>query len=132
MEQLYKEAKMKGLHCCGSHFWNLLRNPVYCEKIYFSAYKEEESRHVHGLHEPIISEALFYEVQQLLDGKKKTYRTQVGGKEILQLRGYLLCPRCGKLLTGSGSRGRNGLYYYYHCHSSCGTRFRAIPSTASF
>lgn len=132
VEQLYKEAKIKGIRCCRSHFWNLLRNPVYCGKIYLSAYKDEESRHVHGLHEPVISEALFYEVQQLLDGKKKDYRTQVGGKEILQLRGYLLCPRCGKLLTGSGSRGRNGLYYYYHCRSSCGTRFRADTANGLF
>ncbi|MEO7978051.1 zinc ribbon domain-containing protein [Flavobacterium sp.] len=41
----------------------------------------------------------------------------------LPLRGYLLCPECGKLLTGSPSKGRNQYYRYYHCASSCGVRF---------
>ncbi len=125
VEQLYIEARNKGLKCCKANFWNLLRNPVYCGKIYLSKYKDEDSRHVPGLHQPIISEALFYEAQDYLDGKKKNYRTKVGALEILQLRGYLICPKCGKLLTGSASRGRNGRYYYYHCNSSCGVRFKA-------
>jgi site-specific DNA recombinase len=68
---------------------------------------------------------LFYDVQDFLDGKKKNYRTKVGSQEILQLRGYLLCPKCGKLLTGSASKGNGGQYYYYHCASSCGARFKA-------
>lgn len=132
VEQLYKEARLKGIRCCKANFWKLLRNPVYCGKIYLSAYKDEESRQVPGLHEAIISEALFYEVQDILDGKKKNYRTKVGSQEIMQLRGYLLCPKCGKLLTGSASRGRNGLYYYYHCVSSCGARFKAETANSLF
>ncbi|HEY9260119.1 recombinase family protein [Chitinophaga sp.] len=132
VEQLYKEARLKGIRCCKTNFWNLLRNPVYCGKIYLSAYKDEPSTHVPGLHEPIISESLFYEVQDLLDGKKKNYRTKVGSQEIMQLRGHLLCPKCGHLLTGSASRGRNGIYYYYHCKSSCGARFKAEAANDLF
>ncbi len=51
---------------------------------------------------------------------------------MLQLRGYLICPKCGKLLTGSASKGRNGRYYYYHCISSCGTRFKAENANQLF
>ena len=132
VEQIMKEAQKKGVKCCRSNFWNLLRNPVYCGRIYISGYKEEASRHVQGLHQPIISESLFYEVQDYLNGKKKTYRTKVGSLEVLQLRGYLLCPKCGKLLTGSASKGRNGRYYYYHCVSSCGARFKAENANELF
>lgn len=59
VEQIMKVAFSKGVKCCKANFWNLLRNPVYCGRIYLSGYKEEESRHVQGLHQPIISEALF-------------------------------------------------------------------------
>ncbi|MBC7507603.1 MAG: recombinase family protein [Ferruginibacter sp.] len=125
VEQIMKLAFKKGIKCCRANFYNLVRNPVYCGRILISCYKEEASRHAQGLHQQIISEALFYDVQDYLNGKKKTYRTKVGSLEILQLRGYLICPKCSKLLTGSASKGRNGRYYYYHCTSSCGARFKA-------
>ena len=102
------------------------------ERIYISGYKDEAPRHVQGLHQPIISESLFYYIQDYLDGKKKTYRTKVGSLDVLQLRGYLICPKCGKLLTGSASKGRNGRYYYYHGISSCGTRFKAENANQLF
>jgi len=84
------------------------------------------------VHQPIISESLFYKVQDFLNGKKKTYRNKVGSLNILQLRRYLVCLSCGKLLTGSASKGRNGRYYYYHCTSSCGTRFKAENANSLF
>jgi site-specific DNA recombinase len=88
--------------------------------------------YVPGQHEPIITETLFNEVQDFLDGKKKNYRTKVGALEILQLRGFIKCPKCGKLLTGSASRGHGGLYYYYHCTSACGTRFKSQSANEIF
>jgi site-specific DNA recombinase len=125
VEQVMRVAFKKGIKCCKGNFWHLLRNPVYCGRIYLCGYKDEASRHIQGVHESIISEALFYDVQDYLNGKKKMYRTKVGGMDILQLRGHLICPKCGKILTGSASTGRNGKYYYYHCSSSCGARFKA-------
>ena len=110
----------------------MLRNPVYCGRILISCYKEEAARHAQGLHQQIISESLFYDVQDYLNGKKKTYRAKVGSLDILQLRGYLICPKCGKLLTGSASKGRNAKYYYYHCTSSCGSRFKAENANSLF
>ena len=43
----------------------------------------------------------------------------------LPLRGFLLCPNCGKQLTGSASKGRSNYYHYYHCNSACGFRHKA-------
>jgi site-specific DNA recombinase len=43
----------------------------------------------------------------------------------LPLRGFLKCPKCTRMLTGSPSKGCRGYYYYYHCSSACGVRFNA-------
>ncbi|MGV8092263.1 MAG: recombinase zinc beta ribbon domain-containing protein [Mangrovibacterium sp.] len=37
----------------------------------------------------------------------------------------MVCPECGRNLTGSASKGRTSRYYYYHCVSSCGFRQKA-------
>src|ERR1700761_73710 len=124
-EQIWKEARNKGLKCSKNNFWVAIRNPVYCGKIFIPKYKDEESRFAAGQHEPLISEALFYEAQDVLDGKKKKQRTKIVVDDQIPLRGFLVCPRCGRLLTGSGSKGRKFRYYYYHCSSSCRARYRA-------
>lgn len=50
----------------------------------------------------------------------------------LPLRGYLTCPRCNRMLTGSASKGKYSLYYYYHCISPCGFRHRAEDANDMF
>ncbi len=70
-EQVWKMAKAKGLKCSKNNFWLAIRNPVYCGKIFIPKYKDEESYFVTGQHEPLITEALFYTVQDVLDGRKK-------------------------------------------------------------
>jgi site-specific DNA recombinase len=124
-EQIYKMAKAKGFGATRSLFWFAIRNPVYCGKIFVPKHKDEESRFVKGQHEPIISEALFYEVQDVLDGRGRRYRLKVIAADSLPLRGFLICPKCGKLLSGSASKGRNKYYAYYHCFGDCTNRFRA-------
>ena len=124
-EQIWKEAWLKGLKCSKNNFWVAIRNPVYCGKIFVPKYKDEESRFVQGQHEPLISESLFYDAQDVLDGKRKKQRTKVVADDQIPLRGFLNCPRCARILTGSGSKGRKYRYYYYHCTSSCGVRYRA-------
>jgi site-specific DNA recombinase len=124
-EQIYKMAKAKGFAATRSLFWFAIRNPVYCGKIFVPKHKDEESRFVKGQHEPIISEALFYEVQDVLDGRGRRYRLKLVAADSLPLRGFLICPKCGKLLSGSASKGRNKYYAYYHCFGDCTHRFRA-------
>lgn len=49
-----------------------------------------------GLHEPLISEAQFYEVQDVLNGRSRKKaslpRTKVSSDIKLPLRGFLACP----------------------------------------
>jgi len=38
-EQIWKEARIKGLKCSKNTFWNSIRNPVYCGKVFIAKYK---------------------------------------------------------------------------------------------
>jgi site-specific DNA recombinase len=108
-----------------SCFWRAIENPLYFGKIFIPGYKDEESRLVQGQHEALISENLFYQVQDAIDGKKKRQRHNVKeiSSDMFPLRGFLKCPNCHRLLTASASKGRNGRYHYYHCVASCGPRY---------
>ena len=132
-ELVYNMAKDRGLSTAKSLFWFALRNPVYCGKIFIPKYKDDESYFVKGQHEPIISEALYYEVQDVLDGRKRGgYKLKVISNAALPLRGFLTCPKCGKLLTGSASKGRNRYYTYYHCFDGCSFRINAADVNEQF
>ena len=131
-EQIFNMAKEKGFSATKSLFWFAIRNPVYCGKIFIPKYKDEESRFVKGLHEPIIPESLYYQVQDVLDGRKRNYRLKVVSNESLPLRGFLICPLCNKLLTGSASKGHTKYYSYYHCTDGCSCRYRADNANTIF
>ena len=124
-EQVYKMAKEKGLKGNKSNFWFNLRNPMYCGKIFIPKFKDEPAFFVKGKHEPLISEELFYQVQDLLDGRGRIYRPKPMVLEELPLRGFLLCPQCNRPLTGSKSKGATKYYSYYHCRKECRARFRS-------
>ena len=117
--------KREGASMSRSAFAKAMRNPVYCGKIYIEDYKQEEAYYSDGKHEPLISERLFSQVQQIMDKKRKVEGPggRVLGNERFPLRGLLRCPRCGKNLTASGAKGKSKTYYYYHCHYKCGFRF---------
>jgi site-specific DNA recombinase len=108
-----------------NNFWTAIRNPVYCGKIFIAPYKDEKGYFVKGLHEPIITEKLFADVQDVLDGRKKAVKPKIVSTEDLPLRGFLKCPNCNRMLSGSTSKGRSSYYTYYHCKASCGVRFKA-------
>ena len=122
---IWRMVVTKGLKISRSNVFNMLRNPIYMGNIFLSAYKDEEAMLVRGIHEPVISEGLFYMVQDILDGRKPKHPSVHTGKEELPLRGFLMCRKCGAKLTGSASKGRGGRYFYYHCKSACGERYRA-------
>jgi site-specific DNA recombinase len=124
-EQIYLLSKEKGFTGAKSLFWFAIRNPVYCGKIFIPKYKDDESQYVKAQHEPIITEYLFEQVQDVLDGRKRKYLPKVESKPTLPLRGFLVCPECGKILSGSVSKGKRLYYSYYHCFGGCNYRLRA-------
>ncbi len=134
IEQLRKIVNDKGLKATKNTFWTMLRHPVYMGKVQVAAHKDEPAMLVHGLHEALVSEALYYEVQDVLDGKKRkpTIAGHETSHEELPLRGFLKCAKCGGNLTGSAANGHGGKYYYYHCRKGCKERFRADAANANF
>ncbi|HAP68469.1 MAG TPA: recombinase family protein [Flavobacteriales bacterium] len=110
-----------------SRFSTLLRNPMYMGKIEVPASDEEPYALIEGKHDGIVSEKLFYQVQQVLKGNRPNIpiETAVQNKQ-LPLRGILKCSACGGKLTGSRSRSRNGTRHaYYHCNHCRAERYRA-------
>lgn len=126
INQVRMMACQKGLQCSKNNFWKILRNPIYCGIIKVNANKDEDIQFVKAIHEPIISEDLFHTVQLLLKSRRKQKESKFHTKFLFPLRGFIECPFCGRMFTGSTSQGRLAKYRYYHCTTSkCKGRYRA-------
>lgn len=125
ISEIMRMANEKGLICSRSHFFRILRNPVYCGLISVKL-KSNEEQMIKGLHEPLISESLFYQVQSVINTKRKTTAKRDDLKAMFFLRGFLICPVCDRKLTGSIAQGSSKKYPYYHCHNRCRTRINAV------
>ena len=125
MQEIRRSLNKKGIDIGKSQFNYLIRNPIYCGLV--SIIEEGGAKRlIKAQHEGLISHELFDNVQKMLDGKRINplkYNTIV---EELPLRGFLKCPRCGKNMTGSASKGRHGgKFFYYHCGLGCPERQKA-------
>lgn len=94
-------------------------NKFYIGYLQSRTYTEEPR----GIHEPMISEDLFYAVRQLISGKKpdNTERRSQWNDQF-PLKGIVRCESCAdigtdKKLTGAFSKGKNGRFPYYSCTS---------------
>lgn len=134
IEEVRRLSNEKGLTLQKQQFINMLSNPLYIGKIYLKPMAGEPEQYIKGLHSAIVDEEIFFKVQDILNGKRKPYQGKTKGEE-LPLKGHLICPTCGKVMTGSASKSRNGsLYHYYHCQRKYGCRnsFRAKVANDSF
>lgn len=122
---IYNEALDVGFKCSRTNFWTLLHNPVYCGKISIHEINKKERHLIKGQHDKLISEEIFARTQNRFNHANKNAVTKKADDNSLPLRGFLKCPVCSKVLTGSASKGRNSYYYYYHCRDGCKFRIRA-------
>jgi DNA invertase Pin-like site-specific DNA recombinase len=136
LTDIYKEILSKGFKCSRSAFYRLVRNPIYCGKIKVPAFEDKPGKIVEGTHERLIPVVLFEQVQRIIKDTDLSHPKKLTSKRIVNenliFRGVLLCPNCGKTLTGSGSQGRIKKYYYYHCMGNCSYRVRADFINLSF
>jgi site-specific DNA recombinase len=125
-KEILKKLNKKGLRTSKSALARILRNPIYCGDIYINAYQDEKEMVIKGIHEPLITKALFNKVQEILDGNKKQQGvTHKKINEKFSLKDFVLCPKCGNPLLASSSKGRSKYYSYYHCSKPCNTRYKA-------
>lgn len=119
-------ACLNGFICKRNNFWRMIHNPFYCGFVTLSATKDEDMQLIKGIHEPLISEELFMNVQSLIHSKRRERGKKESLKSIFPLRGFLVCPYCNCRLSGSISQGRHAKYRYYHCSTpGCRGRFRS-------
>jgi site-specific DNA recombinase len=103
-----KKGKKVGLDV----FLKMLRNPVYIGQM-----RSQEWGTVKGLHESIVSERVFRDVQLILSGKKPTAAPYERNREGFPLRRFLICSECDTPLTGGPSMSATGKKYdYYRCY----------------
>ena len=119
-----KENKVSG----GGSFNNqnvqlILKNRIYTGVV---TSKGEEFK---GLHEPIIDQNTFDEVHKEMEKSRHNSMMTFEGSDLLLL-GITTCGYCGKNLTTTYGRGRNGeRYYYYKCSNK--TKFGTVACDAS-
>lgn len=82
---------------------------------------------IKGLHKPMITREELFKIKALLSGKGLNVK-HVRKNPQFPLRGTVICGHCGRMLTGSCSRGNGGKYLYYHCYNKdCPSYGRGIP-----
>lgn len=132
-QQIRRMLKKKGMTLARAPFSNMFHNPLYCGKLFVKAFGTEPAEVVQGIHEAIVSEELFMQVQLRSKGKKMLLSKPKAAKEELPLRGFLICPVCGGNMTGSASRSSTKQrHFYYHCQPGCKTRYRADRTNEAF
>ena len=120
--QLIKIIEADGIKINTNRMCRLLRNPLYMGYMHKNKWAEEPIR---GIFEPLISEAEFKKVQDILNGKKPVITAYKRNNPEFPLRQFITCPNCNQPLTGSKSKGRKERYAYYHCHhKDCCINFR--------
>lgn len=121
---LYK----KGINISKSNISLILRNPVYIGKIVVPELEQEKEVIVEGVHDGIIKETLFRQVQDVLNNKnkKRNHPSKHMLNDAFPLRGILSCSKCGEKMTASKSKSGNGdRYAYYHCNHCHKERYPA-------
>ncbi|MCL4114452.1 UNVERIFIED_CONTAM: hypothetical protein GTU68_007037 [Idotea baltica] len=126
-EEVRKKYYHQGLKIGKQSMINILKNPTYTGKILIKEWKKEDEMIVEGLHPSIIDESTYHKVQRRFKGiQKQPIHKSSQIDEELPLRGFLECRNCGRSITGSASKGRNGLrHFYYHCQPKCKERYKA-------
>ena len=131
-EEIRRLLAKEGLKLGKNAFSLIFHNPLYCGNVLIEAYEDEPETVIQGIHEPIITEELYNQVQFAHKNKNKIYPKKYTSKEELPLRGFLQCPECGRNWTGSASKGNSGKVFYYHCQSPCKARVRADKANDAF
>ena len=82
---------------------------------------------VEGLHTPMITREEMHQIMLIRSGKARVQKRGRYNADF-PLRRTVSCGACGRMLTGSVSRGNGGQYFYYHCHNlACSAYGKTAP-----
>lgn len=99
----------------------LFKNKFYMGLLTSACYPDE----VKGQHVPMISEAQYYKVQAIIDGRNTNIKIPLVRRNRdnldFPLRRIVKCGQCGTPFTGAWSKGKRSKHAYYFCRKRCGT-----------
>ena len=102
----------KGKPVSRQTFHMILRNPLY------AGWVKSGDLLVKGVHEPIVSQKLFDDVQYVLGENSRTAQPRQVVNAEFPLRQWVRCAACGKGLTGAVVKAK-GLSYYFCYKKGC-------------
>ena len=109
---------------------SILKNPLYCGDMYFNrrtnikGAKPKDVIYAKGIHEPIVSEEVFYKAQdKMADRSTKVFPVKEPDR-ISLLSGLIKCPLCGGGMVAVHNRGKSLVegrevqtYHGYNCNN---------------
>lgn len=98
----------------GIHYQKILE---MLERPIYAGYLDYPKWGIHmlpGKHEPLIDFITWQEIMERRRGQAKA-PARKNLHDDFPLRGFVVCDSCGNAMTGCWSRGRSGMYAYYHC-----------------
>ena len=126
--QIAKRLNAEGITTASGNRWlaqriyELLRNPVYCGDIIVGKLELGiDGKHrpgkdpvtIQDVHEPLVSRALFGQVNELLDLRSGSHAKRCWDESPYLLSGLVRCGFCGHPMAGESAKG--GQYHYYTC-----------------
>ena len=107
----FRSRNGKKVH--GSTVYNILKNPIY-----YGWFRWNDQIH-RGIHAPIVSKALFDEVQKAFEPKQHIVERNIHN---FLFREHLICGECGLGITAEirNKKKYNKQYTYYRCTKSRG------------
>ncbi|MFC4686577.1 recombinase family protein [Epilithonimonas pallida] len=124
--ELVKKYKAKGLNISESSLSITLSNILYAGYIDLKKHKISPYNLQKGFHEAIISEELFYTVQDIKNGRNRMVKKIRPKNPDFPLSGFLLCACCGSPLYGSTSNNgkqKKAFHSSYRCSKNCGEKY---------
>ena len=121
--EIIRRLKRLGLDVTKQRLSSILRNSFYCGRLEHKYLELEDSdkNYIMGVQEPLISEALFERVQEILDGNHANYEHQNETPKFPMKR-FVFCAKDDHLMTGYTTKNND----YYKCAvKGCKTNIKA-------
>ena len=106
--EISRQMATMGFKVSNKVLTDMLRNPFYCGYI---SHKLLDGKIVKGKHEPLISEEIFLKVNYILQSIPRGFKHSK--TEVMPLRQFLKCGKCGAGMTGYLVKKKH--LYYYKC-----------------
>ena len=121
--EICRRLQAQGVKIYKQRLSEIFHNPFYCGKIKHSLLGKDESgndRVVQGNHPPLVDEATWQKVNGIQTHSGYTHAKE---PELFPLNKHILCPDCGRHLTGYTAKG---LQYYKCSHRGCKLNISAM------